>query len=91
MLQGKDRGKMGKILITLPEERKVVVEGLNTVKHHQKPRKQGQKGQIVTRERAIDISNVQLVCPKCNKPTRIGHQVSGDKKYRVCKKCQSEI
>ncbi len=91
MLQGKDRGKQGKVLFVLSEDKRIVVEGLNTVKKHQKPKKQGQKGQIVTKERAVDISNVQLVCPKCSKPTRVGHAFSGDKKYRVCKHCQAEI
>ena len=89
MLTGKDRGKTAKISAVLGT--KVIVEGLNTVKKHQRARKQGQKGQILTKEQAVDRSNVQLVCPKCGKPTRIGHQVIGDKRIRVCKKCNAEL
>ena len=92
MLIGKDRGKTGKILVVLKGEiNKVIVEGLNTIKRHQRPRKEGQKGQIITKERAVDISNVQLICPKCGKPTRIGHQKVGDNNIRVCKKCNAEL
>ncbi|MEX2053307.1 MAG: 50S ribosomal protein L24 [Candidatus Paceibacterota bacterium] len=91
MLQGKDRSKKGKVLFAFPEENKVVVEGLNMVKRHQRARKQGQKGQVVNKESAVDVSNVQLVCPKCGKPTRIGYKLVGDNKVRTCKKCSSEI
>jgi len=91
MLTGKDRGKKGKILFVFPNDNKVVVESLNTVKRHQRPKKQGQKGQIVNKERAVDASNTQLVCPKCGKPTKIGRKLVGDNKVRVCKKCGSEI
>ena len=91
MLGGKDRGKTGKVLFAFPEEDKVVVEGLNTVKRHQRARKEGQKGQIVNKEKAVSVSAVQLVCPKCGKATRIGHKTEGKNKTRVCKKCGSEI
>lgn len=87
MLSGKDRGKTGKVLHVFPEARRVVVEGLNKIKKHQRAKKQGQKGQIIEKERAVSISNVQLVCPKCSKPARAGHKKEGDKKVRVCKKC----
>ncbi len=94
MLTGKDRAKTGKVLFVFPEEGKVVVEGLNTIKKHQRAKKEGQKGQIISKERAINVSNVQLICPKCGKPTRIGHKIeipSGQKKnknkIRLCKKC----
>ena len=98
MLAGKDRAKTGKILSVAEVIGKggltrfrVVVEGLNTIKKHQRARKQGQKGQILTKERAIDASNVQIVCPKCGKATRVGHQLVADKKIRVCKKCNAEL
>jgi large subunit ribosomal protein L24 len=95
MLQGKDRGKRGKILVVLPRGPlaggRVVVEGLNMIKKHQKAKKQGQKGQIIHKERAVDISNVQIICTKCSKPARIGYQVNGENKVRICKKCKSEI
>lgn len=91
MLQGKDRRKKGKVLGVSPIERKVVVEGLNLVKKHQRPKTQGQKGQIISVERRVDVSSVQLVCPKCNRPTRIGHTIVGGNKIRACKKCGAEI
>ena len=90
MLNGKDRGKTGKVLFAFPKEGKIVVEGLNTVARHLRPKKQGQKGQIIRKERAIGVSKVMLVCKNCGKPTRVGHKVAGDKKVRVCKKCGSE-
>ena len=96
MLTGKDRGKDGKVLGVLDD--RVVIEGLNMIKRHQRARKQGQKGQIITKERSVDVSNVQVICPKCGKPTRIGHQMignadasAGGKKIRICKKCNNEI
>lgn len=96
MLQGKDRGKRGKLLFVLPESGKVAVEGLNMIKKHQRAKKQGQKGQVVHKERAINVSNVQIICPRCGKPTRIGYQINTDAgkggvKVRICKKCKSEI
>lgn len=91
MLQGKDRGKRGKILHVYPEDNKVRVEGLNMIKKHQRPKKQGQKGQIVSMERRVSASAVQIVCPSCGKPTRISHVKQGDNKMRVCKKCKSEF
>lgn len=90
MLNGKDRGKTGKVLFVFPKESKIVVEGLNTVARHLRPKKQGQKGQIVHKERAIDASKVMLVCKSCGKPTRIGHKIDGKNKVRVCKKCGGE-
>jgi len=90
MLSGKDRGKTGKVLFAFPDEDKVVVEGLNKVARHQRPKKQGQKGQIVRKERAINVSGVMLLCKSCGKPTRIGQKVAGDKKIRVCKKCGAD-
>lgn len=90
MLNGKDRGKTGKVLFVFPAEEKIVVEGLNRVARHLRPKKQGQKGQIVHKERAIDASNVMLICKGCGKPTRIAKRVEGGKKIRVCKKCGSE-
>jgi len=87
MLQGKDRGKKGKVLNVLGT--RIVVEGLNTIKKHQKAKKQGQKGQIITKERSVNGSNVQIVCPKCSKPARIGHVKDGKNKKRICKKCNA--
>ena len=81
----------GKVIATLPKENKVVVEGLNMVTCHIKPRRQGEEGGIMKREAAIHACKVQVVCPKCGKPTRVGHKVEGGKKTRVCKKCGAEL
>jgi large subunit ribosomal protein L24 len=91
VLQGKDKGKKAKVLQVFPDEDKVVLEGVNVFKKHQRARKQGQKGQMISVERPLHISNVQLVCATCSKPTRVGHGMNGDKKVRVCKKCQAFI
>lgn len=91
MLSGKDKGKKGKVALVFGHEDKVVVEGLNLVKKHLRAKKQGQKGQIVSKERAINVSAVALVCKSCGKPTRIGYKVDGDNKVRICKKCKSEV
>ena len=91
IISGKDKGKTGKVLQTSPKEGKVIVEGLNMVTKHVKPRRQGEQGGILQKEAPIYACKVQKVCPKCNKPTRIGHKVEGDKKVRICKKCGAEI
>ena len=85
----KDRGKTGKVLQVSPEEGKVIVEGLNKVKKHVKPRKAGDPSGIIETESAIYACKVQVVCPKCNKPTRVGYKVYEDgTKERICKKCK---
>lgn len=91
MISGKDRGKKGKVLFAFPSEGRVIVEGLNMIKRHQRARKEGQKGQIISREGKVNLSNVQIVCPKCSQASRIGHRVEGDLKLRICKKCGSDI
>ena len=91
VLSGKDKGKTGKVLGTVPSEAKVVVEGINMVTCHIKPRKQGEEGGIIQRETPIYASKVMLVCPKCGKPTRVGHTVVDGKKVRACKKCGAAI
>lgn len=93
MLSGKDRGKTGKVssVLVKAEEKKVIVEGLNKIKKHQRARKQGQKGQIVEVERSVAISTVQLVCSGCGKPTRVAHKKEGQTKVRICKKCGAQI
>ena len=91
VLSGKDKGKKGKVLGTVPSERKVVVEGCNMVTCHIKPRRQGEDGGIMKREAAIYASKVQVVCPKCNKGTRVAMAIKGDKKVRVCKHCGAAL
>ena len=92
VLSGKDKGKQGKILEVMPKEGKVVVENINVVSRHTKPRKQGDQGGILKKEAPIYACKVQRVCPKCGKPTRAAHKVQADgKKVRICKKCGAEI
>ena len=88
VINGKDRGVRGKVIAVSPAEGKVIVEGVNKVTKHVKPRKAGDPSGIIETESAIYACKVQLVCPKCNKPTRVGTKVYEDgKKDRVCKKC----
>ena len=87
VLSGKDKGKKGKVTSTMPKESKVVVEGVNMVTCHTKPRRQGEEGGIVRREAALYASKVQVVCPKCGKGTRVAHKIEDGKKIRVCKHC----
>ena len=91
VLSGKDRGKQGKVLGTVPADGKVVVEGINMVTCHVKPRKQGEQGGIVKRGAALAACKVQVVCPKCSKATRVAHKVENGKKTRVCKHCGAEL
>ena len=91
VLSGKDKGKKGKVLGTVPSELKVVVEGVNVVTCHTKPRRQGETGGIVKREAAIASCKVQVVCPKCDKATRVAHKIADGKKTRVCKHCGAEL
>ena len=91
VIAGKDKGKTGKVLGTVPSEDKVVVEGINMVTCHIKPRKQGEEGGIVKREAAIYASKVQVVCPKCGKGTRVAYKIADGKKSRICKKCGAEL
>lgn len=89
--KGKDRGKSGKVLQVLAKEGKVVVQSLNMRKVHARPKKQGEKGQIISKESPMSIANVMMVCPKCAKPARVGFVVSKGNKSRVCKKCDATI
>ena len=91
VLSGKDKGKQGTVLGTIPSEDKVVVEEINMVTCHIKPRRQGETGGIVKREAALYASKVQVVCPKCKKGTRVAHRFEGDKKLRVCKHCGAAL
>ena len=91
VISGKDAGKTGKVLAVSPTEGKVIVEGLNMVTKHVKPRRQGEQGGIVKAEGAMYASKVMPVCPKCNKATRIGHSEVDGRKVRVCKKCGAQL
>ncbi|HWR22657.1 MAG TPA: 50S ribosomal protein L24 [Feifaniaceae bacterium] len=87
VISGKDKGAKGKVLVSLPQEERVIVQNVNMVTRHKKPRRQGEAGGRIKQEGTIHASNVMLICPKCSKPTRVGHAFEGDKKVRVCKKC----
>ncbi len=91
VLSGKDKGKQGKVLSVDPKAGKVVVEKINMVSRHQKPRKQGEEGGIIQKEAPLYACKVMTICPKCNKATRVAHKVEGGKKVRVCKHCGAEI
>ena len=91
VLSGKDKGKQGKVQGTLPSEAKVIVEGINMVTCHTKPRRQGEEGGIVKREAPLYASKVQVVCPKCSKATRVAYEIKDGKKVRTCKKCGAEL
>jgi len=92
VLSGKDRGKTGKVLQVMNKENRLVVEGINMMKKNVRPRKEGEKGQVVEYNAPIQASNVQLLCPKCNKPVRL--KITRDEKgekSRVCRKCEATI
>lgn len=91
VIAGKDKGVKGKVLVSLPKDERVIVQNANMVTRHVKPRKQGDPGGRIKQEGTIHVSNVMIVCPKCNKPTRVGHSIEKDKKVRVCKKCGKSI
>ncbi|MDQ1684318.1 MAG: large subunit ribosomal protein [Frankiaceae bacterium] len=92
---GKDRGVKGKVLMTMPALNRVLVEGVNRVKKHTKvstTQRGAQVGGIVTQEAAVHASNVQIVCPNCNKPTRVGHRKSDEgRSVRTCRKCSADL
>jgi len=90
VISGKDRARTGKVLDVLVKEGRVVVEGINMRKKHVRPKRSGEKGQIVQLPSPMDVSNAKLICSKCGKATRIGYKKEGDKKYRICKKCKQE-
>ena len=100
VITGKDKGKKGKVSAAFPKLNRVTVEGVNVVTRHQKARNAMQPGGIIQKEMPIDASNVMLICPKCDKATRVAHRIdkvqddSGKmnrRMIRVCKKCGAEI
>lgn len=95
---GKDKGKTGKVLQVLPKEKRAIIEGLNLRIKHIRPRREREKGQRIQFPAPLDISNLMLICPKCNKPTRVGYKVlekktelKKERKQRMCKKCKAII
>ena len=91
VLSGNDKGKTGEVLEVMPKTGKIIVKGVNIRKKHVKPRKQGDEGGIIPVECSIFSAKVNVVCPKCNKPTKIGYEMDKDQKVRVCKKCGAKL
>ncbi len=93
VMAGRDRGKRGRVLKVFPDRNRVVIEGVNFIKRHTRPNPRQQvKGGIVEREASVHASNVQIVCPECGVPTRIGRQLLGDgRKVRICRKCDGAV
>jgi large subunit ribosomal protein L24 len=91
IIAGKDKGKTGKVLNVFPKKNKILIEGLNLYKKHIRPKREGEKGEIVLVPRAINVSNVMLVCPSCNRATRVGYRIESQKKMRICRKCKAVI
>ena len=92
VLAGKDRGKTGTVTFAYPARGKVVVDGLNIAKKHQKPTRSTMQGGIIDKEMAMPVSNVAIVCPSCGKPTRVGYRFEPDgTKVRICRKCEGDI
>ena len=92
IIAGKEKGKEGKVLFALPSENRVIVEGRNMVKRHLRPTQKVPQGGIQEREAAIHVSNVQLICPGCGQPTRVGHRVTDTGvKVRTCRSCKSDV
>lgn len=92
ILSGKDRGKKGKVLAVNPNDKMVLVEGVNIVTKHKKPRSQYQQGGLLNQESPINSSKVMLVCDKCKAPTKVGKKIlDNGQKARVCKKCSEVI
>jgi len=87
IISGKDKGKVGKVIRSFPETRRLTVEGVNMVTKHQKARQRKEKGEIVRMPSPMSMANVKLVCPKCGKATRVGYKMSDRDKSRICKKC----
>lgn len=100
---GKDKGRTAKVLKSFLKENAILVEGINLKKKHVKPKKQGEKGQVISTPAPLNISNIKIVCPKCGKAARIGYKIekgparnashsdAGGEKRRICKKCKSQI
>lgn len=91
VVAGKDKGKTGKIESVFSKEAKVLVAGVNEYKRHQKGGMGNTRSEIITITKPLPVSNVQLVCPKCKKLTRVGYKMEKGKKVRVCRKCEAEI
>lgn len=96
IIAGKDKGKTGKVLQVFPRDNRVSIEGLNLLIKHLRPSAKGEKGQRIEFPAPLNLSNVMFICPKCNKPAKVGHKIvksekGKNKKFRFCKKCSETI
>ena len=91
IISGKDQGKKGKVIESFPKKGKILVEDVNMIKKSVKPKKSGEKGQLIRMPSPLNVSNAKIACPKCGEAARVGYKTEGDKKYRVCKKCNQEL
>ncbi len=91
VLSGKDRGKTGKVIRVLPDETRVLVDGVNLKKKHARSNRPDKKGEVILMPGFMNVSRALLVCPNCKKSTRVAYTITGDKKYRMCKHCGKEF
>ena len=91
VLSGRDKGTKGKVLSADPRNGKLIVEGVSVASVHQKARRQEEQSAIIKKETPIYACKVMVVCPKCGKPTKVGHKIADGKKVRICKKCGAEL
>ncbi|MDD4409638.1 MAG: 50S ribosomal protein L24 [Candidatus Pacebacteria bacterium] len=91
IIAGDEKGKKGKVLKSMPSENKAIIEGVNLAKKHIRPKQKGQKGQIVKIPMPMNVSKLKVVCPKCGQASKIGYDVSGEVKSRICKKCNAKL
>lgn len=92
VIAGKEKGKKGRVLAVYPKKGRIIVEKLNIIKRHQRPTQKQKQGGIIEKEGPIHISNVMLLCGRCDKPTRVSYSIlEGGKKIRMCKKCGEAI
>ena len=91
VLSGKELGKRGAVMRVIPGDNKVIVDRINVMKKHQKPTRSTMQGGIIDKEMPLNASNVGIVCGKCNRATRIGYRFDGDKKIRICRKCEGDL
>jgi len=91
VIYGKDRAKTGSVEKVIPKKNRVVIAGINIAKKHVKPSRNNPKGGIVDQAQPFDVSNVKLICPKCNKATRVGFRIINNEKKRICRKCHEII
>jgi len=91
IIAGKDKNKTGKVLKVFPKKGKILIDGLNLYKKHVKPKRQGEKGEVVLVPRPIDISDVLMMCAGCGKAVKTGYRFDGNAKIRICRKCKANI